>query len=56
VHTDALLSVEAAFTRAELLELAQAAGLEGVEVRRRWPCRMLMTATGRQSPSAASKG
>lgn len=43
VRTDASLSVRAAFTVAEARELAIVAGLAGVEIRRCWPCRMLMT-------------
>jgi SAM-dependent methyltransferase len=41
VHTDAPLSVRAAFTGPEVLELAHRAGLEGGEIRRCWPQRFL---------------
>jgi SAM-dependent methyltransferase len=43
VHTDGPRSVEAAFTRAEALALAERAGLAGARVGRRWPCRYLLT-------------
>jgi 2-polyprenyl-3-methyl-5-hydroxy-6-metoxy-1,4-benzoquinol methylase len=43
VHVDALLSVEAAFTPAEALALAERAGLQGAAVARRWPCRFLLS-------------
>ena len=43
VHTDGPLSVQAAFTRAELLILAEQAGLHGATVAWRWPWRMLLT-------------
>jgi 2-polyprenyl-3-methyl-5-hydroxy-6-metoxy-1,4-benzoquinol methylase len=43
VHVDGPLSVKAAFTRQEVLQLARRAGLEGVTVERRWPCRFLLT-------------
>ena len=43
VHTDAALSVRAAFTVDEIRELASAAGLDDVQIRRRWPSRMLLT-------------
>jgi 2-polyprenyl-3-methyl-5-hydroxy-6-metoxy-1,4-benzoquinol methylase len=46
VHTDARLSVRAAFTEAEARNLAAAAGLEGVSTRRHWPARFLLTANG----------
>jgi 2-polyprenyl-3-methyl-5-hydroxy-6-metoxy-1,4-benzoquinol methylase len=42
VWTDASLSVRAAFTVAELAALANAAGLRGAMVKRRFPCRMLL--------------
>lgn len=42
VHIDAPLSVRAAFTPAEFLDLSNAAGLSNVKVYRRWPCRMLL--------------
>jgi 2-polyprenyl-3-methyl-5-hydroxy-6-metoxy-1,4-benzoquinol methylase len=42
VHTDGPRSVASAFTAAEAVELAQAAGLGGAEVRRRWPFRFLL--------------
>jgi hypothetical protein len=43
VHVDALLSVEAAFTPAEALVLAERAGLRGAKVGRRFPCRFLLS-------------
>ena len=43
VHTDASLSVRAAFTVAEVRQMASAAGLTDVTIRRCWPFRMLMT-------------
>ena len=43
VHTDAILSVKAAFTVDEALALANDAGLEGATVDRRWPYRYLLT-------------
>ncbi len=42
VHDDARASVEGAFTRPELLALADAAGLKGASVRSHWPFRMLL--------------
>jgi hypothetical protein len=39
VHKDGPLSVHAAFTPAEVLSLAERAGLQGAKVSRRWPCR-----------------
>ena len=44
VHVDALRSVRAAFTLAELRALAGAAGLDGASVVRRPPCRLLLIA------------
>lgn len=43
VHTDALLSVRAAFTPAELADLAERAGLLGARIRTVWPQRMVLT-------------
>jgi 2-polyprenyl-3-methyl-5-hydroxy-6-metoxy-1,4-benzoquinol methylase len=43
VHRDGPLSVVAAFTPAEARELAGRAGLAGVRVVRRWPCRFLLS-------------
>jgi 2-polyprenyl-3-methyl-5-hydroxy-6-metoxy-1,4-benzoquinol methylase len=43
VHTDGPLSVAAAFTRAEALDLAGRAGLDGAVVQRRWPFRFLLS-------------
>jgi 2-polyprenyl-3-methyl-5-hydroxy-6-metoxy-1,4-benzoquinol methylase len=43
VHTDGPRSVRAAFTRSEALALAKQAGLHGAIVKRRWPCRWLMS-------------
>src|SRR5262249_49192560 len=43
VHYDAPRSVEAAFTPQEALQLARRAGLEGATVKRRWPCRFLLS-------------
>jgi SAM-dependent methyltransferase len=42
VHTDAVLSVRAAFTLDEFAELADEAGLAGARLERRWPCRFLL--------------
>jgi hypothetical protein len=42
VHTDGPLSVRAAFTLPEVRDLARRAGLEGVTLARRWPCRFLL--------------
>jgi SAM-dependent methyltransferase len=42
VHEDARLSVEGAFTPAELHALADAAGLSGARIRPHWPFRMLL--------------
>jgi SAM-dependent methyltransferase len=42
VHVDGPLSVEGAFTCAEARGLAREAGLGGVTVCRRWPCRFLL--------------
>jgi 2-polyprenyl-3-methyl-5-hydroxy-6-metoxy-1,4-benzoquinol methylase len=43
VHRDGPLSVAAAYTPAEALDLAQRAGLTGARVARRWPCRYLLS-------------
>lgn len=43
IHTDGPLSVQAAFTTAELKSLAEQAGLHGATVSWRWPWRMLLT-------------
>jgi SAM-dependent methyltransferase len=43
VHVDGPRSVEGAFTCAEALELAEAAGLTGAAVQPRWPWRWLLT-------------
>lgn len=43
VHADGPLSVRAAFTLPEVRWLAEAAGLAGAVVRRRWPFRFLLT-------------
>jgi 2-polyprenyl-3-methyl-5-hydroxy-6-metoxy-1,4-benzoquinol methylase len=42
VHADGPRSVEAAFTLAEAKALAEAAGMAGSRVARRWPCRFLL--------------
>jgi 2-polyprenyl-3-methyl-5-hydroxy-6-metoxy-1,4-benzoquinol methylase len=42
VHTDAVLSVRAAFTLAEMRELAVRAGLHGATIAPRWPRRLLL--------------
>lgn len=42
VHVDAVKSVRAAFTPQEMSDLARRAGLNGNEVCRRWPWRMLL--------------
>jgi 2-polyprenyl-3-methyl-5-hydroxy-6-metoxy-1,4-benzoquinol methylase len=39
VHTDALLSVRAAFRPSEIMTMAQEAGLRGAMLRRAWPAR-----------------
>lgn len=41
VHTDGPLSVRAAFTKAEFLELAEQAGLKQGQIADRFPCRFL---------------
>lgn len=43
VHMDGPRSVAGAFNQAEVLELAKQAGLLGVKVETRWPCRFLLT-------------
>jgi hypothetical protein len=43
VHVDAPRSVRAAFTIDEMRRLSVEAGLRGAIVRRRWPCRFLLT-------------
>lgn len=43
VHTDGPLSVAAAFTMNEVRSIAARAGLNGVTIARRWPCRFLLT-------------
>jgi ubiquinone/menaquinone biosynthesis C-methylase UbiE len=43
VHVDGPRSVEAAFTRAEALSLAERAGLHGARVSWRWPFRWLLS-------------
>src|SRR5262245_68959 len=43
VHFDGTRSVEGAFTPHEALRLAEAAGLAGATVMRRWPCRYLLS-------------
>ena len=42
VRLDAVRSVRAALTLAEVRELAVAAGLQHIQVARRWPCRYLL--------------
>lgn len=42
VHLDARLSARAAWTRSELVAMAERAGLHGPDVRPRWPARMVM--------------
>lgn len=42
VHTDALLSVRAAFTNEEIRELAESAGLVGCDIHSHWPQRFLL--------------
>jgi 2-polyprenyl-3-methyl-5-hydroxy-6-metoxy-1,4-benzoquinol methylase len=49
VHVDAVRSVRAAFTPAELRQHAGQAGLAGATVARRWPARMLLTWHKRQN-------
>jgi SAM-dependent methyltransferase len=53
VHTDALLSVRAAFTLAEVRDLALAAELPGATVVPRWPYRFLLSW---QKPSSKQAG
>ncbi len=43
VRVDAVRSVRAAFTLAEVRELAAAAGLHGAQIARRWPARFLLS-------------
>jgi 2-polyprenyl-3-methyl-5-hydroxy-6-metoxy-1,4-benzoquinol methylase len=43
VRFDGPVSVRAAFTPAEVRQLAEEAGLGGATVQRLWPCRMLLT-------------
>jgi hypothetical protein len=43
VHFDGPRSVEGAFTPNEARRLAEAAGLSGAVVQRRWPCRYLLS-------------
>jgi hypothetical protein len=43
VHADGPQSVAAAFTLEEAADLAREAGLQGAIVRRRWPCRFLLS-------------
>jgi 2-polyprenyl-3-methyl-5-hydroxy-6-metoxy-1,4-benzoquinol methylase len=43
VHTDGVLSVEGAFTPDEALTLAQKAGWDGAQVRRKFPFRFLLS-------------
>jgi 2-polyprenyl-3-methyl-5-hydroxy-6-metoxy-1,4-benzoquinol methylase len=45
VHVDGPRSVAAAWTRAEILALAQRAGLVGATYRAYWPCRFLLSWT-----------
>jgi 2-polyprenyl-3-methyl-5-hydroxy-6-metoxy-1,4-benzoquinol methylase len=42
VRIDGPLSVQAAFTLAEVRDLARAAGMAGATVTKRWPCRFLL--------------
>lgn len=42
VHTDGPRSVQGAFTMEEASRMARRAGLDGVTVTRRWPCRFLL--------------
>ncbi len=43
VHVDGPRSVAAAWTRGEVLHLADHAGLDGASYRRYWPCRFLLS-------------
>jgi len=43
VRFDGPVSVEGAYTDAEILRLAQRAGLENANVSRHWPCRFVLT-------------
>ncbi|MEK6249804.1 MAG: methyltransferase domain-containing protein [Planctomycetales bacterium] len=42
VHVDGPLSVKAAFTMAEVEQMAKQAGLSSARIGRRWPCRYLL--------------
>jgi hypothetical protein len=44
VHYDGPVSVRAAYTAEEFLQLANAAGLENARVKRVFPCRFIFTA------------
>jgi SAM-dependent methyltransferase len=46
VHHDGPVSVRAAFRPEEVHALAERAGLEGVRLERRWPCRFLLSWSG----------
>lgn len=52
VRVDAVRSVRAAFTISEARQLAVAAGLAGATVRRRWPCRFLLSWSKTVRPAA----
>ncbi|MBU6450407.1 MAG: methyltransferase domain-containing protein [Cyanobacteria bacterium REEB67] len=43
VHHDGPASVRAAFTAAEMLDMARQAGLNGAKVQGHWPCRILLS-------------
>lgn len=42
VHVDAVRSARAAYTAAELADMAERAGLHGASIERRWPARMIL--------------
>jgi len=48
VHHDGPASVRAAFTAAEMLQMALDAGLHNASVSRQFPCRILLTAEGKE--------
>jgi len=48
VHHDGPASVRAAFTAAEMLQMARDAGLHNASVSRQFPCRILLTAEGKE--------
>lgn len=55
VWTDGPRSVEGAFSLAEARALADDAGLAGVQIERRWPCRYLLSWARKDSTANGSK-